>query len=203
MKKRTILLATSIAMSMLTGSSNSYADYGIAHVKKGSNTNGPDFQYWLDSSVASYGYTDIVKNAETNWNAVSGSTAKLWEISDAYASLAQIKIYVVYGSLGSGVYGAADYYNRLSNGALSTVYISDINNGSNYNFARIQLDAGSMSQWSWAERSMNTGHEIGHALGISHFEIAPAHSGSHWMKSGKFNLSSPTSEDANHLANKW
>ncbi|WDQ31024.1 MULTISPECIES: hypothetical protein [Paenibacillus] len=43
---------------------------------------------------------------------------------------------------------------------------------------------------------MNAGHEIGHILGLNHFENAPAHSGDHWMKSG--NVVRTDKIEANH-----
>ncbi|WP_127585537.1 hypothetical protein [Paenibacillus koleovorans] len=197
-RRKTIIPIASLVVLTLFGTSISNADYGTAHIKIGSNTNGPGFQYWLDSSVSANGYTDTVANAATNWSAVSNSTANLWQITDA--SLAQIKVYV--GSLGSGVFGETSYWNR-SGSSLTNVAVSSITSGTNYDVARIVLDATNMSGWTWEERCMNTGHEIGHALGLSHFETYPAHSGDHWMKSGQFSLSSPTSTDADHLAYKW
>ncbi|WP_205411992.1 hypothetical protein, partial [Paenibacillus sp. O199] len=61
-----------------------------------------------------------------------------------------------------------------------------------------QIDAGWTSGWGQLERYMNAGHEIGHILGLNHFENAPAHSGDHWMKSGKYKLTSPTATDLAH-----
>ncbi|WP_179085947.1 hypothetical protein [Paenibacillus peoriae] len=69
--------------------------------------------------------------------------------------------------------------------------------------ARVVLDAGWTSGWSQSERFMNAGHELGHVLGLNHFQNAPAHAGEHWMKSGRYALSSPTSTDTSHVVKKW
>lgn len=198
-KIRKWLAGGCVAAALVAGVSVAYADYGTSHILKGTNTNSPGFQYWLDSSVSSYGYGDVIKNAATNWSAVPNSTANLWEITDA--SLAQIKYFVVNGELGSGVFGATDYWYR--NG--TNIPWTSVQSGTNFNFARVRLDHKSQTDagFAWEHRAKTAGHETGHALSLFHFENSPAHAGDHWMKSGKIALTAPTSVDADHLAYKY
>jgi hypothetical protein len=49
----------------------------------------------------------------------------------------------------------------------------------------------------------NSAHETGHALSLFHFENSPEHVGDHWMRSGQISLTSPSSQDADHVAWKW
>ncbi|WP_240418066.1 hypothetical protein [Paenibacillus periandrae] len=177
----------------------SYADYSTAHIHSGKNTNGAAQQYWVDSSVSAYGLGATVTNAATQWSAVPNSAANLWEISSE--SLAQIKFYGVYNELGPGVYGSTGFFK--SNG--SQIAYSAVNSGTNFDIARIRLDNKSMTDdaFTSSEKYHNTGHELGHALSLSHFENSPAHAGTHWMKSGQTSMVYPSSVDADHLANKW
>ncbi|MCR8644877.1 hypothetical protein NV379_19675 [Paenibacillus sp. N1-5-1-14] len=121
-------------------------------------------------------------------------------------SKAQIKVYAINRTLGSGTYGTADFFKRESNGSLTPIGLSSVKAGVNYDMTRIRLDAGNMadSNYSAIERTKTTGHEFGHALGLGHFEegLRP-HQYAHWMRSGQKSLAYPTSEDAAHLAYKY
>ncbi|OBR62978.1 hypothetical protein A7K91_09690 [Paenibacillus oryzae] len=202
MKKKRIVLLTTISLLFL-GSTMVSADYSSNHVLGGKNRTGGVFKYWLDSSVASYGYTNSITNAKTNWNAVPNAGIFLFETSDA--DDAEIKYYVTNNELGSGVFGAADFWDRNSNGKLSFLSPTSVMSGTNFDMTRIRLDYGRMTSANFtsAERNHNAGHETGHAMSLSHFEDYPAHTGNHWMKSGQISLNSPTSTDADHLVWKW
>jgi hypothetical protein len=200
-KKRVALLAT---MSLLLlGATMVSADYSSNHVLGGKNRNGGVFKYWIDSSVTSYGYGASITNAKNSWNAVPNAGILLYETSNADDS--QIKYYVTDNELGSGVFGAADFWNRSSSGTLSAVSAASVISGTNFDMTRIRLDHGRMNSASYtsAQRNHNTGHETGHAMSLHHFELSPAHSGNHWMKSGQISLNSPSSQDADHLVWKW
>ncbi|MEI7028429.1 hypothetical protein [Paenibacillus sp. y28] len=199
MKFKALALASMVAL--ITTISNVSADYGTAHIMIGKNGNGPSFQYWLDSSISSYGYNDAISISRTNWSQPSCSNANLWEISDA--SKAQIKYYVVDGKYGPGEYGYADYYKRNTNGSLSIVTVASVRSGTNFDVARIELENKNINPLGYAQKVKTTGHETGHALSLDHFNNSPAHSGDHWMKAGAINLTAPTSTDTDHLCQKW
>ena len=86
----------------------------------------------------------------------------------------------------------------------------DVTNGTNFAMNTIVFDHQNtieLAEWNKDERFKLTGHEFGHALSFNHFEdsafLQPAHTGGHCMQSGKFAITSPTSTDADHLANKY
>ncbi|WP_426449622.1 hypothetical protein ACP26L_31875 [Paenibacillus sp. S-38] len=195
-------LALTLMGATLLATGAAYADYGKIHIFTGSNTNAPSFQYWVDSSVSTYGYTDHVRNAAVQWSAVSSSNANLWQITDPAS--AQIKYYVTQKELPSGVGGATDYWMR--NG--SQVAWTSVRDGSNFNLARVRIDDGNMDAQNVANavRYKTTGHETGHALCLDEFNLvvgSSAHTGSHWMMQGQIPLQYPTTLDADHLSQKY
>jgi hypothetical protein len=183
-----------VALSLMAATAS--ADTGTAHIKIGSISGGESsITYWVDSSVASYGQNGGVDNAISKWDAASFGIS----FSSASSSTAKLKIYAGEYSLPANVYGETSYW--YFNG--QQIGAGAITNGQNYEVARVVIDAGWTSGWEQSERYMNAGHEIGHILGLNHFENAPAHSGDHWMKSGKYKLTSPTATDLAHVRTKW
>lgn len=180
-----------------------YADFGKVHVKKGSIIVGSNkvLTYWVDSSVTSYGYKSAVDNGITNWDTMTSA----FSINESISDVADIKVFVGYNELPSGTFGSATYWKTNSLGSHSQVGATSVTNGSDFNYGRIILDHywQTQSSFGWEERSKTAGHEVGHVLGMNHFEEAPAHSGNHWMKSGKIALLYPTLEDKQHFQAKW
>ncbi|QYK66997.1 hypothetical protein [Paenibacillus sp. S02] len=193
-KKKLMITSMTFVLSLMAATVS--ADTGTAHIKIGSISGGAsNISYWYDSSLSTYGQTGAVDNARSKWDAASSRIG--W--SSGSSSSAKLKVYAGNYSLPGGTYGSTSYF--LSNG--QQVDAGAITNGSNYDVARVVLDAGWTSGWSQSERFMNAGHELGHVLGLNHFQNAPAHAGEHWMKSGRYALSSPTSTDTSHVVKKW
>lgn len=203
MKKRVLLFIVSLlSLSMVT---IVYADYGINHIAKGNHRGDSNsFTYYKDSSVSSYGYTGAVDNAASEWSKASGNIQFSTTSDDDCTSC--VVVYVGEHVLGSGTYGAADYWDEgwLGIGWVN-VSVDDKNNGTNFDRVRIRLDHGEMEDagYTSSQSKHNAGHEFGHALSLNHFENWPAHSGNHWMRSGQISLSRPTSTDIDHLTEKW
>lgn len=193
MKKKVVI--TALASFSLMAMSVS-ADTGTAHIKIGSISGGANnITYWYDASVSQYGQNGAVDNARNRWAASSSGIS----FTAGNSSTAKLKVYAGEYSLPGGAYGQASYF--LNNG--QQVGAGAITNGSNFEVGRVVIDAGWTSNWEPSERFMNAGHEVGHVLGLNHFENLPAHSGSHWMKSGKHALTSPTATDLAHIRTKW
>ena len=180
-----------------------YADYGRVHIKEGSiNGGASNILYWFDISVATYGYTGSFNNAFDEWEQAS-SNIGFTEAPSAETS--ELKIYVGRGNLPPGTYGSADYWEYGFFGGISQVSSSDVTNGENYDQGRIRIDDETCdnADFNYTHTYKLAGHEVGHILGLNHFEDAPSHSGNHWMKSGKISLTSPTSTDIDHVTEKW
>ncbi|AIQ11607.1 hypothetical protein [Paenibacillus durus] len=197
MRKKII---ASVMAALCIGSSIAYADTGTAHIKIGSISGGAsNISYWYDTSVSSYGQNGAVDNARSQWDSISSGIG--W--SAGTQSSAKMKVFAGYQALPGGTYGQTSYYNYNWYGGVDQVYSDDVTNGSSYDQAQVILDAGWTSSWSQSERWMNAGHEVGHVLGMNHFENSPEHAGSHWMKSGRYTLTTPTEIDIAHMRTKW
>ncbi|MEK5061809.1 hypothetical protein BK126_28300 [Paenibacillus sp. FSL H7-0326] len=197
--KSTVKVLTVACSLLLLSSSLAFADTGTSHIKKGSISGGASsLTYWLDASVASYGFTGSIDNGAAKWDESSSGIGFTKITSSTNAS---IKIFIGNHDLPANTYGEASYWN-LSGQQVGAGAVTD---GSSFQQARIILDAGNQSdaKFESSHRYKTSGHEIGHVLGLNHFENAPAHSGDHWMKSGKIALTSPTSTDLAHVRTKW
>lgn len=172
------------------------ADTGTAHIKLGSISGGASsIPYWYDSTVSTYGYSGAVDNARARWSGISSKIG--WQSSTS--TNAKMKVYAGKYALPAGTYGQTAYFLTSGRG----VDARDITGGSSYDVATVTLDIGWTGSWQQSERFMNAGHEVGHVLGMNHFETSPAHSGSHWMKSGQYALEQPTAIDIAHMRTKW
>lgn len=195
-KKRIIPVVCSL---FFLSSSIALADTGTAHIKIGSISGGAsNLTYWLDSSVASYGFTGSIDNGASKWDE---SSSKIGFTKVSSSTTASVKVFVGNHSLPAGVMGETSYW--MLNG--QQVGAGDVTNGSNYQQALVVLDYGNQSDTGYTSdnRYKTSGHELGHVLGLNHFENAPAHSGDHWMKSGKISLTAPKSVDLAHIRTKW
>lgn len=113
-----------------------------------------------------------------------------------------MKIYVGSNNLPSGTIASTDYWNFGFLGSVTNVTSDAVTNGTNYDQGRIRHDHAQAVYHGYHSWKV-AGHEVGHILGMNHFEKSPAHSGDHWMKSGSFTLSNPTATDIAHLRVKW
>lgn len=192
--KKLFVTSMSVALSLMAVTAS--ADTGTAHIKIGSISGGAsNITYWVDSSVASYGHNGAVSNAISKWDAASSGIS----FSSGNSSAANLKFYAGEYVLPPGVLGATGYYYTTG----QQIGAGDVTNGQNYQIATVTLDAGWTSGLDQDQRFMNAGHEVGHVLGMNHFENSPAHSGEHWMKSGAFKMTSPSSIDLAHVRTKW
>ncbi len=196
-RNKIIALSLFCVSSIVLTTTTVFGSYGTEHVKMGAITGGAgEIRVWNDQSVIDQGYKGTVDNAIADWNAASTKIGLYYNSTDP-----EVKVYA--SSLPAGTYGVTDYWDYNWLGQVSQVSASDITNGTDYDQARIRLGYNNMSGWTWQERYMNTGHEFGHVLGLNHFENSPAHSGDHWMKSGKYSMPDPSTTDTDHVRNKW
>lgn len=193
-RKGLIVTSMTVALSLMAATAS--ADTGTAHIKIGSISGGAsNITYWVDSSVASYGQSGAVSNAISQWDAASSGIS----FSSGNSSTAKLKIYAGQYVLPPGVLGATAYFYTSG----QQIGAGDVTNGQNFQIATVTIDAGWTSGLEQAQRFMNAGHEVGHVLGMNHFENPPAHSGEHWMTSGAFYMTSPSSIDLAHVRTKW
>ncbi|WP_342480016.1 matrixin family metalloprotease [Paenibacillus sp. FSL L8-0340] len=193
---KTVFLSIALMFALST---NVNADTGTAHIKRGSIVGASSISYWYDSSLTSYGYKGAFTNAFTKWDVLSNGFG-FNETSTE--SGAKVKVYVGSNVLPSNVIARTEYYIYTSFGGVSQVGSDSVTNGSNFEHARIRYDHvnGYNNGFDITE---TCGHEVGHVLGLNHFEDAPAHAGNHWMTSPTTDLTSPTSVDTDHLREKW
>lgn len=199
-KSKIILLSL---LLLIVAATQVFADTGKVHIKEGSIKlrSTKALVYWLDSSVTSYGFEGSVSNGVTKWDEATSA----FTINQTDSSSADIKVFGGNKSLPANTFGSATYWKTNSIGEVSQVSSSDVTNGTDYVYARIVLDAGWQGDFGFnsSERYKTSAHEVGHVLGMNHFEEAPAHTGDHWMMSGQISLLSPTSVDLAHLRTKW
>lgn len=181
----------------------SYASYGSHHIFKGQLRNGPYADVYESPSVSQFGWDGALGNAIVKWTNLGG--VPLGYTTDP--SGADIKVYVARQVLPIGTKGRAEYFN--DNGSL--VYANKVQSGSNFDVSNLTIDHYNTMEvpdpdWRYnqAQRWKLMGHELGHALSLGHFEDRPGeHSGEHWMRTGRWELKSPSSEDIDHIKEKW
>lgn len=200
------IIATSVVILFFITTATALASYGTEHIAKGNLTGGAKAKYWV-SGDTTYGYTSHIKNSILNWNERS-SRVSLSETTDA--SKADIKVYFGHGNLenrlGNSTLGATDYWKYNIFGQATMVTPPEVDNGTNFDKARIRLDnkafkANSFSKYGEVVKVV--GHEFGHSLSLNHFEDGSPHSKSSWMHSAKTDSPYPSSEDGIHLRKKW
>ncbi|GGO09367.1 hypothetical protein [Saccharibacillus kuerlensis] len=146
----------------------------------------------------SLGFKGSVQNGVKQWDNASTGVFITEVVNSSTASM---KIYAGKGNLPPGTYGAATYW-MLSGRNITP---DEVTNGTNFQqgVIRFDLDNQNAAGFENVHRYKTSGHEIGHVLGLNHFEEPPGHSGNHWMKSGKIALEQSTSVDLAHLRTKW
>lgn len=202
-KKSRLIIASTLGLLLTVAATSAFADNGKVHIKQGSIIlpSNKVLTYWMDSSVSSYGFTGSVVNGIQQWD--SKTTA--FSVNQTSSSAADIKVFVGNKSLPANIVGRTTYWRTNSVGEQFEVSPTQVTNGDNYNYARVVLDFGwqDAADFSSQNRYKTSGHEIGHVFGMNHFEDAPAHSGNHWMKQGKIDLTAPTVTDLAHFNTKW
>ncbi|KOY83117.1 hypothetical protein I6G82_10845 [Lysinibacillus macroides] len=205
MVKRNFFSAFILGCLIIGYCSSTFASHDTAHILKGQFRQGASsLTYWLDSSVNSYGMQSHFQHAFTNWN---NSSSKVNMSASTNAS-SDIKVYVGSNNLPVGYAGLTEMYYLNIFGTAVLISPNNVINGTLFDRVTIRIDDTqriALGYTGWDKVVKLTGHEIGHALSMHHFENNPAHSNQNsWMYSGsQTNSAYPSSDDVSHLRYKW
>lgn len=151
--------------------------------------------YWSDPSISQYGYSDSVSHAVSEW----GPQPYLPSLNNTSETASQIRYFM--GDLDPGTGGQVFFYNSLDQEISDQVEFSDIE----YEYVNVVIDDVELKKHSSFGQSLRNAvvtHETGHALGVSHLDNSPAHSGDHVMKSSTL-LNTLTTTDIQHAQYKF